>query len=181
MIVLGGFKIDKITEDDAASIHRLMVSNTKRFKRYFPKTLEQNLTIELSQQFAAKKVQEFTIKEEFLYILKNSKTNQVVGLIYIKELNWEKKQGEFAYCLDVGYESKGLMSNAVRELSTHAFNNLGLEVLQIIVHKDNIGSVKVAKNTGFIWQKLLLNEHTPPNESPLDMELYELNRPDRFD
>jgi ribosomal-protein-alanine N-acetyltransferase len=36
-----------------------------------------------------------------------------------------------------------------------------------------LGSVKVAQNSSFIWKKTLLNEFTPTNELPLDMELYE--------
>jgi len=178
MIVFDDFKVEKISEIDASSLCDLMVSNAERFKRFFPKTLEQNITLALAQTFTAKKVQEFTAKEEFLYTIKKSKTNQVIGLVYIKELVWIKKQGEFAYCIDYNYEGKGLTSKIVKELSRYAFTNLGLETLQIIVHKTNIGSVKVAKKCGYIWQKVLLNEHTPPNESPLDMELYELTKPD---
>ena len=146
MILHDGFIIDKISVVDAVSIHKLMTSNAERFQRFFPKTLEKNLTIKLSHEFAAKKVQEFTAKEELLYTIKKSKTNQVVGLVYIKELDWLKKQGEFAYCLDIKYESKGLISKAVKELSIHAFNNLALEILQIIVHKSNIGSVRGKKH-----------------------------------
>jgi ribosomal-protein-alanine N-acetyltransferase len=174
MIVLENFIIDKISVDNAESIHRLMVSNAERFKRFFPKTLEQNLTVELATLFVTAKVEEFTTKKEFLYTIKESKTNQVVGLVYIKELDWDKKQGEFAYCIDSNYEGKGLTSKIVKELSRYAFTNLGLKILQIIVHKTNIGSVKVAKKCGYIWQKILLKAHTPPNEAPLDMELYEL-------
>jgi ribosomal-protein-alanine N-acetyltransferase len=174
MIEFGDYIIIKILKKDASSLCNLMVSNTERFKRYFPKTLEQNLTIESAQLFAFRKTQEFKNNEEFLFTIKKVETNQIVGLVYIKELDWNKKQGEFAYCLDVKCESKGLMTKAVKKLSNYAFTNLGLEVLQIIVHKDNIRSVKVAKNAGFIWQRTLLKEYTPPNESPLDMELYEL-------
>jgi len=176
MIVVKNFIIDKIFIEDAEGIHRLMVSNAERFKRFFPKTLEENLTRELAALFAATKVEEFTTKKEFLYTIKESKTNQVVGLVYIKELDWEKKQGEFAYCIDSNYEGKGLTSEIVKELSRYAFANLGLKTLQIIVHKSNIGSVKVAEKCGYIWQKVLLKAYTPPNEVPLDMELYELYR-----
>ncbi len=174
MIGLGNYNIDEISKDYATSIHRLMVSNTKRFKRYFPKTLEQNLTIELAQLFTAKKVLEFINKEEFLFVIKEDETSKVVGLVYIKELDWDKKQGEFAYCIDSKYGGKGLISKVVDKLSTYAFKILGLKTLQIIVHKDNVGSVKVAKKCNYIWQRTLLKEYTPPNEPPLDMELYEL-------
>ena len=64
------------------------------------------------------------------------------------------------------------MSKAIDKLSTYAFETLGLERLQIIAHKDNIPSVKVALNNNFEWQKTLKNEFTPTGEQPLDMELY---------
>ncbi|WP_400075933.1 GNAT family N-acetyltransferase [Winogradskyella sp. R77965] len=169
-----GFEISPIHGGDAWKICDLCVANTDRFKRYFPKTIEQNLNPTLSQFFVEKKVKQFKDKEEFLFTLKHSETRELAGLIYIKELDWDKKQGEFAYCIGYTFEGKGLTSNAVNALSKHAFNDLGLETLQIISHKDNLGSVKVATNNNFKWQKTLINEFTPPSEQPLDMELYEL-------
>jgi len=175
MIQLRDCYIEKIRISDAVGIHHLMTSNAERFQRYFPKTLEQNSTIVLAQSFAEQKVQEFTNKEEFLFVIKQKTTKKVVGLIYIKALDWIKRQGEFAYCLASKYEGKGVMSSGIRALSGYAFTNLKLNLLQIIVFKENIGSVKVAQNCNFVWQRTLLKEHTPPNELPLDMELYELN------
>lgn len=164
--------ISKITKDDAFGIHELMCANKKRFKRFLPKTLEANSTLEKSKIFSLLKVKSIEIKEEYLFVLK--KLNKTIGLIYLKELDWHKKQGEFAYCIGSGHKGKGLICKAVKELSQYAFAEMGLEVLQIIVYKGNIASVKVAENSGFLWQKTLLKGFTPPNESPLDMELYEL-------
>ena len=170
------FYIDKITLEDAKSIHLLMVSNDDRFQRYFPKTLEDNSTKALSEIFVKSKVDKFQSKEEFLFTIKETATNSVVGLVYIKELDWTIKQGEFAYCIDAKCGGKQLMSKAIKILSEYAFTNLNLKTLQIIVHKDNIPSVKVALNSNFTWIKTLINEYTPPGESPLNMELYELNK-----
>ena len=169
-----GYEINAVHEGDAWKICNLCVANEDRFKRYFPKTLEQNLNPTLSQLFVDSKVMKFKNKEEFLFTLKFSKTRELVGLIYIKELNWETKQGEFAYCIGYTFEGKGLMSKAINMLSKYAFNDLGLETLQIIANKDNLGSVYVATKNNFEWQKTLLKEFTPPGEQSLDMELYEL-------
>lgn len=169
-----GFEISPIHGGDAWKICDLMVANADRFKRYFPKTLEQNLNPTLSQLFVERKVKQFENKAEFLFTLKHSETRKLAGLIYIKELDWDKKQGEFAYCIDYTFKGQGLMSKAIKRLSEHAFEGLGLKVLQIIVHEDNLGSVKVATNNGFEWQQTNLNGFTPPGERPLDMELYEL-------
>jgi len=169
-----GYEINPVHTGDAWKICDLAVANQDRFKRYFPETLKQNSNPTLSQYFVEGKVKAFKNKEVFLFTLKQSETMQLAGLIYIKELDWDKKQGEFAYCIGYNFESKGLISQSVNALSKHAFENLGLETLQIIVHKTNIGSVKVAEKNDFKWIKTLKEEYAPPGEKPLDMELFEL-------
>lgn len=169
-----GYEINPIHTGDAWKICDLVVANKDRIKRYFPETLKQNLNPTLSQYFVESKVKAFENREQFLFTLKHSEKRKLAGLIYIKELDWDKKQGEFAYCIGYTFEGQGLTSKAVNALSKYAFSDLGLETLQIISNKDNLGSVKVATNNNFEWQKTLLNEFTPPGEQPLDMELYEL-------
>ncbi|MEO9893668.1 GNAT family N-acetyltransferase [Aurantibacter sp.] len=168
------YGIDSIKEKYAWRICDLMIVNAERFKRYFPLTLEQNLTPDLSKYFVEKKVKEFNKKEEFLFVLKSISESKLIGLIYIKELDWVKKQAELAYCIDYQYTGQGITTEAVQYLSNYAFKNLGLSSLQIIVHKSNSASIKVAKKCGYIWKQTLEKEHKPPNEAPLDMELYEL-------
>lgn len=169
-----GFEINPIHEGDAWKICDLVNANLDRFKRFFPKTLEQNLNPTLSKFFVKKMTKEFKSKTVFLYTLKECKTRKLTGLIYLKEIDWEVKEGEFAYCIDYNFEGQGLTSKTIRELSKHAFETLELETLKIIVHKDNISSVKVAQKNGYIWRKTLKNGFKPPGEQPLDMELYEL-------
>ncbi|WP_397364289.1 GNAT family N-acetyltransferase [Olleya sp. R77988] len=168
------FEINQIHSGDAWKVCDFMIANQDRLQRYFPKTLEQNLTPTLSQLFVNKKAKQFDNKDEFLFTIKQSKTRELVGIIYIKELDWSKKQGEFAYCIGYPFEKKGITSKAIKTLSDYAFTELNLKTLQIIVYKTNIGSVKVAQNNSFKWIKTLKNEFTPVGENPLDMELYEL-------
>ena len=169
------YYIEAIQEKDAWGLCDFMVANEDRFKRFFPKTLEQNLNPNLSKQFCEKKVKQFQYKEEFLFTIKENDTNALVGLVYIKAIDWTKKQGEFAYCIGYPFEGQDITTQALKFLSEYAFNPLGLKTLQIIVDRKNIGSIKVATNNNFIWKRTLENEFTPPNEHPLNMELYELN------
>lgn len=174
MLGFDDFEINPVHEGDAWKICDLCAANADRFKRYFPKTLEQNLNPTLSRLFVDKKTKQFQNKQEFLFTLKQSETRQLAGLIYIKELDWDKKQGEFAYCIDYKFERQGLMTKAIKALSEYAFEKLGLEILQIIAHKDNFGSVYVATKNRFEWQRTNDKGFTPPGEQPLDMEVYEL-------
>ncbi len=176
MLSFNGYHIEPIQIQDAWNLCNFIVANEDRLKRYFPKTLEQNLTPDLSKFFVKKKVKQFDLKEEFLFTIKNKEAGELVGLIYIKELDWDKKQGEFAYCIGYPFKGEGIMTKAINCLSDFAFSHLDLKTLQIIVYKDNIASVKVAENCNFTWIKTLKNEFTPSGESPLNMELYELYR-----
>ena len=74
------------------------------------------------------------------------------------------------------FENKGWMSKSIGLTSKYGFEVLGFKNFQIIVHKLNFASVKVALNNDFVWQRTLINEYTPPNEAALDMELYELKK-----
>jgi ribosomal-protein-alanine N-acetyltransferase len=174
------FEINPIHSGDAWKVCDFMIANADRFKSYFPGSLAQNLNPTLSQLFVETKLKQFESKEEFLFTLKHSETRELAGLIYIKELDWSIKQGEFVYGIGYTFEGQGLTSKAINLLSAYAFNDLGIETLQIIAHKDNSRSVNVAIKNNFIWQKTLINEFTPVARSPLDMELYELYRPVRF-
>jgi ribosomal-protein-alanine N-acetyltransferase len=168
------YYISPIHINDGWEICNFAVANEDRLKRFFPKTLEQNLTPNLSNIFVAKKVTQFKTEDEFLFTLKTNDSNQLVGLVYIKELNWIKKQGEFAYCIGYDYEGKGITTKAIKLLANYAFDTLGLKTLQIIVHPSNKPSIRIAENCNFIKIKTLEKEHTPSGENPLDMELYEL-------
>ena len=152
------FNINAIKATDAWPLCNFMAANEDRLKRYFPKTLQQNLTPDLAQCFTDKKVKQFQLKKEFLFSLKENGSNEIAGLIYLKELDWTTKQAEFAYCISYQFEGKGITTKAVGVLSDYAFETLGLKTLQIIVHKDNLASVAVATNNSFTWIKTLKNE-----------------------
>lgn len=168
------YYLDEIREKYAWRICDFCTINADRIKRYFPKTVEQNSTPNLSKYFVERKVKEFEAKEEFLFILKGKENRSIIGLIYLKELDWEKKQAELAYCIDYKVEGKGHMTEVVKAISRWAFEVQHLKTLQIIVHRSNVGSIRVAEKCDYLWQKTLRKEHKPPNEAPLDMELYEL-------
>ncbi len=168
------FIIDTLKATDTDQLFQFMVDNKKRLSYYFPKTLAGNTTLKESAEYITLKQKEIREKSNFTFAIRDKNYQQIAGLIILKKIDWNKKQGEFAYCIGAPFEGKGLTSFAVKEMATFAFDELGLKTLQIISHKTNFGSIKVAQNNGFVWQGTLLNEFTPTNETPLDMELYEL-------
>ena len=167
------FIIDPLKSTDANQLFQFMEDNNERLQRYFPVTLLSNVTREKTTEYIVIKNKEIVEKLNFTFAIRNKKSEEIAGLIIIKKINWDKKQGELAYCIGSEHEKKGLTTFALKEMSQFAFNKLKLKTLQIISHKTNFGSIKVAENNCFVWQRTLVNEFTPMNEKPLDMELYE--------
>ena len=174
MVLTENFFIDKLKLADADQLHQFMIDNTERFHRFFPVTLSSNATLEKSIEYIAIKEKEIQAKTNFTFAIRAIDSHKIAGLIIIKKIDWAEKQGELAYCIGGNFEGNGLVTKAVKVISDYVFNELELQTLQIISHKTNFGSVKVAENAGFIWRKTLLNEFTPTDKAPLNMELYEL-------
>ena len=168
------FFIEFLKLEDALSLNKLLVLNTERFKRYLPKTISENKTLESTKLYIIKRNASKEAKTEYTFTIKDKSTKNVAGLIILKAIDWDKKRGEFAYCIGKPHKGKGWMSEAVQATSKFVFNELKLKTLQIISHKSNFASIKVAERNNFIWQKTLKNEFTPVGQQPIDMELYEL-------
>ena len=166
--------LDKLHPTDCNQLYQFMYNNKERLKLFFPVTLEMNSSLEKTEVYISIKNKEIDEKTNFTLAIRDKSNQQIAGLIIIKKIDWEIKQAEFAYCIGSELEGKGLTSFAVKKMLNFAFEDLGLKIIQIIAHKTNLGSVKVAKNNGFIWQRTLQNEFTPTDGAPLDMELYEL-------
>lgn len=166
--------IHYLTPEDALQLNKLLVSNTERFIRFLPKTLAANRTLESTHSYIKNKMASAKQRTEFVFTIKDRHGIQMTGIIILKNIDWEVKQAEFAYCMGKQFKGKGWMSEAIKASSNFAIETLGLNTLQIISHKSNFGSIKVAENSGFEWKETLPEEYTPLNEPALDMELYEL-------
>jgi ribosomal-protein-alanine N-acetyltransferase len=176
MIITENFIIDKLKPTDANQLHLFMIDNTERFRKFFPLTLSSNATVEKSIEYIEIKEKEIQLKVNFTFAIREIDTQKIIGLIIIKKIDWTTRVGELAYCIGNNFEGKGLVTKAVKVISNFAYNELDLKTLQIIAHKTNLASVKVAQNSSFIWKRTLKDEFTPTDELPLDMELYELKK-----
>ena len=168
------FSISLVQPKDALELNKLLVSNTERFAKYLPKTLGENTTLESTQNYIERKIKAANKQLEFVFVINDQHSRDIIGLVILKNLDWQTKQGEFAYCIGKRFKGKGLMSTAIKATSNYAIESMGLETLQIISHKTNLPSVNVALRSGFKWKETLENEYRHLNGTPLDMELFEL-------
>lgn len=176
LIVTDNISIDKLKPIDANQLYLFMIENRERFSKFFPATLSSNETLEKSVAYIDSKEIEIQQKLNFTFAIREIDSQKIIGLIIIKKIDWINRIGELAYCIGNDFGGKGVVTKAVKALSSCAYDRLELKTLQIIAHKTNLESIKVAENNAFVWQRTLIDEFTPTNELPLNMELYELKK-----
>lgn len=169
------FTLEALKPEDASSLSALMISNGKNFQQYLPKTLAQNLSEADSKIYILNQSEALKKQAEFTYAIKDNETNDVAGIVILKNIDYHLKQGEFAYCIGKRFSGKGWVTQSIKVFTSFVFDELDLKSLQIIIHKTNISSINVAKRCGFTWSKTLENAFTPSDKNPIDMELYELH------
>ena len=173
MIDLGDFSIGILVQDDATSLHEMLLRNKERFQRFFPKTLAQNQNLEMTEEYISNKEILLVSAKEYTLGISSNATDEIVGLIIIKNINREIADAEVAYCLDKDYCGNGWMSKSVNKICDFAKDACNLETLFILAHKTNTSSVRVAEKTGFTWKETQLKSYTPVNETEtLDMEKF---------
>lgn len=93
--------------------------------------------------------------EAYAICLKSS--GALVGCIELKlgernEISPSDSSCEMGYWLGSAYWGQGLMTEAVREMQRHAFEDLGMDKIWIGYYDGNERSARVQRNCGFIFQ-----------------------------
>ena len=76
------FQIDYLKPDDAESLSLLMRSNREIFERFFPNTLQQNLSVLDSRNYIEKKDEEIAKKEEFTFAIRENNDQSILAWSY---------------------------------------------------------------------------------------------------
>lgn len=96
-----------------------------------------------------------TMVEKFMrsplgnWALVDKQSGQMIGALCFEKLDDRKRSAELSYFLKKDHWGRGLMTEAVRNLVFLSFYELGLEVLTLVTHLENLASQSVARKAGF--------------------------------
>jgi RimJ/RimL family protein N-acetyltransferase len=109
----------------------------------FPYLLENALAFIL---FAAENEKN---KKEFHFAIANICDDKMLGLIGVKEINFQVGTCEIGYWLGKEHHNKGIITQAINKISQYCFNELELNIIKAIVFVSNTASVKALGKAGF--------------------------------
>jgi ribosomal-protein-serine acetyltransferase len=88
-------------------------------------------------------------EERFEYVFVIRKCNEFVGLIGFKDTDKQNKKTEIGYWLSEKYQKQGIVTKSVNKLCDFAFNQEGINRIQIKCAVGNIPSKNIPIKLGF--------------------------------
>ena len=88
--------------------------------------------------------------ELFYWAITNKDKDELIGTICLWNLDFEAAEADAGYELRPEWQGKGLMREALAAVIAFGFNDLKLQQIAAITHRDNLGSLASARRNG-VW------------------------------
>ena len=148
----------ELSINDAMDISRLMTYNISRslWEVPYPYTIENALEFINSshRDFKSLKAVNFAIQ----YKNNLESVNRIVGIIGLKNIDYDKKNTNLGYWIGEPYWGNGIATESVTLVINYAFSVLGLEEVYAYVYSENKASIRVLEKNG-MTKKGEVNEY----------------------
>ena len=148
----------ELSINDAMDISRLMTYNISRslWEVPYPYTIENALEFINSshRDFKSLKAVNFAIQ----YKNNLEGVNRIVGIIGLKNIDYDKKNTNLGYWIGEPYWGNGIATESVTLVVNYAFSVLGLEEVYAYVYSENKASIRVLEKNG-MTKKGEVNEY----------------------
>jgi ribosomal-protein-serine acetyltransferase len=139
-------------ERHAQEVAELVDQNRVYLRQWLP-WVDSSRTIEDSKAFIKNSLQQFAQNEGFQMGIWHR--GKLAGGIGYHPIDWANRKVEIGYWLGESFQGKGLMTKACRTLVTYAFDELGLNKVEIHCATSNIRSCAIPKRLGFTQEGIL--------------------------
>lgn len=134
------------TKSDAAELFAAIAASRKELLPFMP-WAQTTLTLADEEEFLAYAEKKMATRELFIWTIKVA--GVAVGQIDLHEIVWEEKAARLGYWLATSVQGHGYVHQALRQVLSIAFQQLGLSKLEIIADQKNIASQRVAQRAAF--------------------------------
>lgn len=107
------------------------------------------------------------------------KQDKFIGLIGFKDTDRTNKKTEIGYWLSEKYQKQGIITRSVEKLCDFAFNELGLNRVQIRCAVDNQRSKNIPQRLGFKFEGVERDGELLTGNIFTDLEIYSKLRSDK--
>lgn len=157
-------------------VFQLIHKNKPRLVHSFPNLLRATETLENTRDFVQNKIFDWNKDRAYGFMILNKNTNQLIGHINIKDIDWKKNQTELSYFIDVDMERKGLMTEAIQKIIRLCFIVLQFERVFVRIVTTNIASQKTIEKVGLKYEGAFYQDYTTYDNQIVDTYCYGISK-----
>ena len=158
--------------DDLEDFYCLIRNNRTILEAYLPITTRASKDLASTEHYLHDLVEKREQKEWYTMVIEHE--SQLVGIIYIKSINWMIAKCELGYFMDEDFQGKGLMTQAVKQAIDYCFDTLRMHKIFARIGTENLASKQVALKAGFILEGVLKDDYRTGEGKLVDVEYYGL-------
>lgn len=141
---------------DAAEMFALLEAERPALREWLG-WIDATRTVADARRYAQYAEAQFESRMGFDFAIREA--GAIVGAIGLHELDWGNRSAQLGYWLAPFARNRGIMTAAVRTLTTHALRRFALERLEIRCAVENARSRAVAERLGFTHEGTLSRAH----------------------
>lgn len=158
-----------LTISDATDIFNTIDKQRVYLGKWLP-FVEFTKELKDTESFVSSVVNVLDEKKEVVFTIR--KKDEFIGLIDLNQSNIANKRTEIGYWLSQHEQGKGVVSKSVVKLCDFAFNELGMNRVQIKCAVNNIPSKSIPKRLGFKFEGVERDGELLTGNVFTDLEIY---------
>lgn len=166
------YEVRLINTGDSYLFFQLIERNRARLEDFLAGIVARTGSLTATQVFVDELVQEHIKSSHFAYLIINVDTQEPIGFIDVKNIDWSVPKAALGYFIDEKFAGKGIAKNAVNVVIAYFFEELNFVKLFLRIAPGNTASRRLAEKCGFTIEALLKKDYKTTNGDIVDMLYY---------
>lgn len=166
------YTLKLISQHDSQAFFTLIKNNQHRLEDFFAGTISKTITLQDTEKYCKEIERKIENKEYFPYLIIETVSNQAIGLIDLKNIDWNIPKGELGAFIDVEFEGKGLITTVATNLINQIVSEHNFKKLLCRVASRNKRSIRVIQRIGFTLEGTIRRDYKTTKGELVDLNYY---------
>jgi len=154
------------------SNYKLQLLSENDSQDFFAGTLSRTTTLSATQKYCKEIEEKISRKEYFPYLIIEIQTNKVIGLIDVKNINWDIPKGELGAFIDSDFEGRGLITALGADLIAQIVKEHKFKKLLCRAAEQNKRSIRLIERVGFTLEGTIRRDYKTTKGELVDLNYY---------
>ncbi|MCG8577516.1 MAG: GNAT family N-acetyltransferase [Flavobacteriales bacterium] len=169
---MDNYQLQLLSKENSEAFFKLMEDNRSRLEDFFAGTVAKTRTKEATQKYCLEIEDKITNKTYFPYLIIDNQSQQLVGLIDVKNIDWSIPKAELGAFIDTAYEGKGLIQHFGLILIEQIVAEHRFKKLLCRAASTNKRSVRTIQQLGFKLEGTVRRDYKTTKGELVDLDYY---------